>query len=305
MIQKLQPQESSFEAAGPSRLQRDLLPRAIDHLHSAGLKPGDRVTELSLARHLQVSRTPVRAVLEELTRQGVLDHQPRHGFTVRALPEATPSEAAQPGEIDQICFRLAADRHREHLPAEVSEADLMRRYNVSRPLLLRVLGQLSEIGMAERKPGHGWAFPPVLDEHSRRESYEFRLLIEPAGILSDSFQLDAGWSATMRRRHQSFLQARWTETSSIELFEMNAAFHEGLALASGNRFILNAIRQQSRMRRFSNYDWAYGQERVQVSCLEHLEILDRLESGQQEVAAALMRRHLQQASTLRRPRAPA
>ncbi len=301
MKQKSEPQEAPTETPGPSRLQRDLLPRAIDYLRSAGLKPGDRTTELALAQHLQVSRTPVRAVLEELARQGVLDRQPRRGFTVLAVPEATSSEATQPGEIDRLCFRLAGDRHRERLPAEVSEADLMRRYGVSRPLLLRVLGQLSEIGMAERKPGHGWAFPPILDERARRESYEFRLLIEPAGVISEDFQLDMAWVAEMRRRHQAFLEAPWSETSSIELFEMNAAFHEGLALASGNRFILNAIRQQSRMRRFSNYDWTYGQERVRVSCVEHLEILDRLERGQREVAAALIRRHLEQASILTRP----
>ncbi|MDP9900707.1 GntR family transcriptional regulator [Variovorax ginsengisoli] len=301
MKQQNKPQEATSETQGPSRLQRDLLPRALDYLRSAGLKPGDRTTELALAQHLQVSRTPVRAVLEELARQGVLDRQPRRGFTVRAVPETTSSEATQPGEVDQLCFRLAGDRHRERLPAEVSEADLMRRYGVSRPLLLRVLGQLSEIGMAERKPGHGWAFPPILDERARRESYEFRLLVEPAGVIAEGFQLDMAWVTEMRRRHQAFLEAPWSETSSIELFEMNAAFHEGLALASGNRFILNAIRQQSRMRRFSNYDWTYGQERVRVSCIEHLEILDRLERGQREVAAALIRRHLEEASLLTRP----
>ncbi len=297
------PAQVSVADEGPSRLQRDLLPRAMDYLRTAGLQPGDRVTELALAKHLQVSRTPVRAVLEELTRQGLLDRQPRHGFSVLAVPEAAPAEAAQPGEVDRLCFRLAGDRHRERLPAEVSEADLMRRYGVNRPLLLRVLGQLSEIGMAERKPGHGWAFLPVLDAQARRESYEFRLLIEPAGVTAEGFRLDPVWVEDVRRRHRAFLDAPWGELSSMTLFEMNAAFHEGLALASGNRFILNAIRQQSRMRRFSNYDWVYGQERVRVSCLEHLDILDRLELGQREVAAALIRRHLEQASVLTRPQA--
>lgn len=293
-------QELAADAGGPSRLQRDLLPRAMDYIRTVGLHPGDRLTELALARHLQVSRTPVRAVLEELARQGVLDNEPRRGFSVRAVPEATPADAPQPGEVDRLCFRLAGDRHRGRLPAEVSEADLMRRYGVSRPLLLRVLGQLSEIGMTERKPGHGWAFLPIFDRVARQESYEFRLLIEPASVTARGFQLDLGWVEEMRRRHKTFLDAPWGETSSITLFEMNAAFHEGLALASGNRFILNAIRQQSRMRRFSNYDWAFGQERVRVSCQEHLEILDRLELGQREVAAALIRRHLEQASTLTR-----
>ncbi|RYF80878.1 MAG: FCD domain-containing protein [Comamonadaceae bacterium] len=297
-------QEIVADAAGPTRLQRDLLPRTLEYIRTAGLRVGDRLTELALAGHLQVSRTPVRAVLEELARQGVLDNEPRRGFSVRALPELAPSNTTRPSEIDQLCLRVAGDRQGGRLPAEVSEADLMRRYGVSRPLLLRVLGQLSEIGMAERKPGHGWAFLPILDGEARRESYEFRLLIEPASVTSEGFRLDPGWTEEMRRRHQAFLDAPWSETSSIALFEMNAAFHEGLAQASGNRFILNAIRQQSRMRRFSNYDWAYGRDRVRVSCFEHLDILDRLELGQREVAAALIRRHLEQASVLTRSEQP-
>lgn len=295
-------QEPVVNSEGPSRLQRDLLPRVLDYLRSNGLAPGDRVTELALAQHLQVSRTPVRAVMEELARQGVLDHQPRRGYSLRAVPRAPAMEAPHPpGEVDQICIRLAGDRQRNRLPAEVSEADLMRRYGVSRPLLLRVLAQLSEIGMAERKPGHGWAFLPVLDDAARRESYEFRLLIEPASVMAQNFHLDPTWVEDMRRRHQAFMAAPWGETSSITLFEMNAAFHEGLAMASGNRFILNALRQQSRIRRFSNYDWVYGLERVKVSCREHLEILDRLELDQREIAAALIRRHLEQAAGLTRP----
>ncbi|MEN2977549.1 GntR family transcriptional regulator (plasmid) [Tistrella bauzanensis] len=305
MRQKNGTQESigAADPDGPSRLQRDLLPRVLDYIRSHGLEPGARVTELSLADHLQVSRTPVRAVLEELARQGVLERQPRKGYSLRRLPDPQATETAPPGEVDQLCIRLAGDRQRGRLPAEISEADLMRRYGISRPLLLRVLAQLSEVGMIERKPGHGWAFLPVLDDDARRESYEFRLLIEPACILAQGFRLEPGWIDEMRRRHQSFLQTPWNETSSIALFEMNAAFHEGLAQASGNRFLLNAIRQQSRMRRFSNYDWVYGIDRVRVSCVEHLDILDRLERGEREVAAAMIRRHLEQAASLTRPTA--
>src|SRR3546814_17878518 len=60
----------------------------------------------------------------------------------------------------------------------------------------------------------------------------------------------------------------------------------GLAVASGNRYFANAIQQQNRLRRFSNYDWVYGHERVVVSCSEHLEILDRLEAGERDLGAA-------------------
>jgi DNA-binding GntR family transcriptional regulator len=79
---------------------------------------------------------------------------------------------------------------------------------------------------------------------------------------------------------------------------MNAGFHEGLARASGNRFIHLAIAQQNRVRRFSNYHWTLGEERVEANCRQHLEILDRLEAGENDVASLLLRRHIEQARRL-------
>lgn len=285
----------------PTRLQRELLPRVIDYIRHRGITPGARLTELELAHHLQVSRTPVRAVLEQLAEEGVLDARPRRGFVLKSIPEPEAAPGAPPNEVEQFCLRIARDKMNNRLPPEISESDLMRRYNVTRPFLLRVLMQLAEVALVERKPGNGWAFLPSLEDASaRQESYDFRLLIEPAAILAPGFVLDALWLGETRRQHEAFLAAPWKETASIALFEMNAAFHEGLAAASGNRYILLAVRQQNRLRRFSNYDWVYGFERVQVSCREHLEILDRLELGEREVGAALLRRHLEQARSLSR-----
>ena len=92
----------------------------------------------------------------------------------------------------------------------------------------------------------------------------------------------------------------WSETASIALYEMNAAFHEGLAAASGNRFLLVGVQQQNRLRRFANYDWTFGYQRVVVNCREHLAILDRLEAGERAEAATLLRRHLEDAAKLKR-----
>ncbi len=85
---------------------------------------------------------------------------------------------------------------------------------------------------------------------------------------------------------------------SITLFEMNAQFHEGLVSGAHNRYLLAAIQQQNRLRRFANYDWTFGHERVVVNCREHLKILDCLEAGNREAAASLMRQHLNAAAKL-------
>ena len=180
----------------------------------------------------------------------------------------------------------------------------MQRYDATRPIVQRVLTKLSEVAAVERKRGHGWRFQPTIsDLQARAESYRYRLLIEPACLLEPDFRCDPAWIAEMRHRHEAMRAMPWSDTASIAFYEMNAAFHEGLAAASGNRYFLLAVQQQNRLRRFGNYDWTFGYERVVVNCREHLAILDRIEADDHAAAADLMRRHLEKAAKLKRPEA--
>jgi DNA-binding GntR family transcriptional regulator len=126
-------------------------------------------------------------------------------------------------------------------------------------------------------------------------------MIEPQAILEPGFRVEPGWIEAMRQRHLETVERPWHAASSVAFFEMNAAFHEDLAAASGNRFVHSAIRRQNQLRQLSQYDWKYGFERVVVSCREHLEILDYLARNEREIASALLRRHLERASAVRRP----
>lgn len=47
------------------------------------LAPGDRLEEIPLAQKLGVSRTPIRAALANLGNEGLLEHQPKRGYSVR------------------------------------------------------------------------------------------------------------------------------------------------------------------------------------------------------------------------------
>ncbi len=47
------------------------------------LAPGERLEEIPLAEKLGVSRTPIRAALAHLGNEGLLEHQPKRGYTVR------------------------------------------------------------------------------------------------------------------------------------------------------------------------------------------------------------------------------
>lgn len=47
------------------------------------LSPGERLEEVPLAAKLGVSRTPIRAALANLGNEGLLEHQPKRGYSVR------------------------------------------------------------------------------------------------------------------------------------------------------------------------------------------------------------------------------
>ncbi|MGO4667901.1 GntR family transcriptional regulator [Bosea sp. 2RAB26] len=287
--------------AEPTRLQQDLAERIIQLAREDGLAAGAWLNENNLAKRLNVSRTPVRAALSHLEGQGIVLRHPNKGVElVSALPLPADS-AGSPDETDLALVRIARDRESGALGDDVSELELMRRYEMARPEIQRTLKRLAELEMVERKPGYGWRFLHESSDSSlRMERYRFRMLLEPMGFLEPGFRLDEHWAVEMLRRHRHTLTQPWRESSSVAFYEMNAAFHEGLAAASGNRFIHSAIRRENQMRRLSNYDWGSGTERVQVSCTEHIEILERLQAGDREIASVLMRRHLQRASELKR-----
>jgi DNA-binding GntR family transcriptional regulator len=291
----------------PEPLHLALATRITALIHEQGLAAGARLNENQLAEQLGVSRTPVRAALEHLAARGFVERQRNRGVELVALPPKPRARAPAPAEDeDALVLRISRERQRGKLGDGVTENELMDRYAVSRPALRQALERLADLGVIERKLGYGWRFVnDAWDASARHESYRFRMVIEPAAIREPDFALAPEWIARMREGHERFLAARWTEASSIAFFEMNAAFHEGIAAGSGNRYFTLSIQRQNRLRRLSNYDWKHGRERVEVNCREHLEILARLEDGDRELAAVLMQRHLAVASRLRASAAPA
>jgi len=287
-----------------TRLQQDLQAQIIKLMHDQSLDAGARISELGLAKELGVSRSPIRAALTALQDAGFLEKLPGKGMTVIALPPVAEGRDIISFDDDDLLVRIAQDRNRNQLAEDVSEAELMERYKLSRQSVREALSQLADLDVIERKPGYGWRFVATFnDAAARAESYRFRMIIETAALLEPTFRIDPQWVQEMRKRHKaalaSALSGSWKKSSSVAFFEMNAEFHAGLGKASGNRYIAQAITKQNQLRRFSNYDWRHGAERVVVNCQQHLEILDHLERGDAQIASMLIKRHLEAASMLK------
>lgn len=278
-------------------LQRRLARSIADLLKADGLKPGAPVNQLALARRLGVSRTPIRAALKLLRDSGMVKLEGR-GLALANVDAALPiGEESDPRHV--LIAAIAQGRQHGDLPASVTEADLMRRFNAPRADVAGALRHLAGLGVVERKLGFGWRFAALADSAAdKRACYRFRLLVEPAALLEPGYAADPAWIASMQACHARYLARRWQAADAIAFFEMNAAFHLGLATYSGNRFLAQAVAQQNALRRLRNYSWRLGEERVRISCSDHLAILEAVADKAMERAAELMRRHLTDTASL-------
>lgn len=279
-------------------LQTKVAGQILNAIQSGDLQPGAHLKEVEIAQRFGVSRSPVRGALVWLAQQQLIEPLAQQGFRVPLNAVKNIGLEAQQlrGEDEELYRRLIDDRLNQQLPDQIMESDLLRRYDVSKGVLRRCLLRLSDEGVMQRKHGHGWIFLPTLSSKEKRfESYRFRMLLEPAGLLEPTFKLNAEHFQRCRERQVELLEGRVDNKS---FFESNAEFHELLAAASGNTFILQAVQQQNRLRRLTEFHSVNNVERVKASCREHLAILDALVQGDNQWASTLLKRHLEVASQM-------
>ena len=280
--------------ASSRRIARQIL----DLISEARFDPGHHLREQHLADALGVSRTPVRAGLKELTRMGAVEARPNQGFfLLKRSNELDQLEIEQSKSNDQKLYeQLVHDRIAGILPESFTQTEISQRYDVDRGVLTRTLVKLSEDGLIARNAGHGWRFLQTLNSDiALRNSYGFRLMIEPMALLTPNLHVDRQMLKRLRARHLRLItHPDITQVPAKEIFETDAAFHELLAEASGNLFVLQAIQQQNRLRRLLEFGSYHNKRRVEW-CEEHVAIIDALRENKQEQAAELMRKHLQYA----------
>ena len=300
--------DQPISAGAASPLQIDLARRILERIRDSGWAVGTRISVPDLARTFGVSRSPISAALELLVAQGILSGFETRGLQLaRDVAELDPETILPSSPLEDLYRRMMKDRSLGELPQDVSEAELMPRYQVSRGVIRKLLLRFAAEGLVQRLPGHGWRFAESLvGDDAYRESYEFRIAVECAALRSPMFRADPQILAPVRRAHERILSTILdgkTLASGDEWFRVNASFHEGLAACSGNRFLADAVRQQNNLRRLqesAGFEQLPG-ERLEQSCREHLAILDAVEAGEIEWAEALLRQHLRQASEFASP----
>ena len=285
-----------------ARLQSQMPALILDYVRVNALASGQHMPEQALADQFRVSRAPVRAALRALAELGIVRSEPNRGFFLVKGGDDLAGAALglAPDEEDEPYMAVATDRLSGALPERVSENELMRRYGLSRGQVLKMLNQIAGEGWAERLPGHGWTFLPVLtSREAYDQGYRFRAAIEAAAVLEPSFRVDPAKARAAREQQAALLDGAALRLTRAQLFQINADFHEMLVGWSGNPFFLDGLRRVNRVRRLIEYRITVDRSRLGRQCREHLKILDLLDAGDMPAASAFLREHIDGARSVK------
>lgn len=284
---------------GIRRIQ--LAQRILQVASTGGWRKGRHLTELELCDLLEVSRSPVRAALAQLDEWGAVTKKPNQGYFLERDADQLLGVGAEtpPSAEDSLYLRIIQARLGGNMADVMTQVEIMSEFDASRKAAENVLSRMSEEGLLERLPGRGWRFLPAFDENlSWEKGYEFRLIIEPAGILLPSFEIDTEKLTACRLAHQDLINTvRAGNEVAAWIYEIDSHFHELIASFTQNGFFVQAIQNQNRLRRLMEYQGYSNRRRIIDWCNEHLAIIDALERGRNERASELMRAHLANAST--------
>lgn len=276
-------------------LASNLASQIATHIRQEGLRSGDRLTERKLAEQFRVSRSPVRAAMKQLEDAGVLVAGERSGYQV-VDAEAAARISAAPPEADadeEVYLRIAKDRVAGTLPERITENELLRRYDLTKGRLAKLLRRMVQEGWIERLPGHGWEFLPVLTSlETYRDSYRFRQLIEPAALLEPRFTLNRPVLEQRLEEQLWLVDGGIWAVPDARLFELNSGMHESIIECSQNVFFIDALKRLDRLRRLFDYGQMLDRVVARERCVEHVALLRMILAGKNHDASAFMHQHL-------------
>ncbi len=200
------------------------------------------------------------------------------------------------GQTEQVLNAVLADIDAGRLnPGDVlEEAPLMAAHGVSRTPVREAFIQLETAGLIKRLPRKGAVlFKPTLEEF--------------LGILEVHIRLE-GQAAGLAARRMSAAQARVLEEVVLACeahardkgdadpdayYQLNLRFHEAVALAAGNPFLVEMIKTNARkLMAYYRAEYRYPGA-IATSAREHREIADLIAAHRREAAEAAMIAHME------------
>ena len=200
------------------------------------------------------------------------------------------------GQTETILNRILEDIDRGQLnPGDpIDEQTLIATYGVSRTPLREVLLRLEAMGLVERLPRKGAVlFRPSLEEFLSILEVHAKLEGQAAGLAARriSPELSKGLVAIVEacERHA----AEKGDSDPDGYYQLNLRFHEIIAKASGNPFLLEMIKTNAR-KLLAYYRARYRYPgMIAESAREHRALSELILSHEAVQAEAEMERHVQ------------
>ena len=124
-MSQTEPQENTRSRGG---LADEICRKIADEIVLGNFAPSTHLDEVSLAERFNVSRTPVREALKQLSIMGLIEYRPNRGSVVAAMtPEQLDQMFEAIGELEAACARHAALRMTENERAQLRELHVQGR----------------------------------------------------------------------------------------------------------------------------------------------------------------------------------
>jgi DNA-binding GntR family transcriptional regulator len=189
---------------------------------------------------------------------------------------------------------LIFDRHIE--PDSWMAIDILARdLGVSQTPIREALARLESDGLVIRRENGRYRTEPLLTKNSFQALYAVRLLLEPsaageAAVHIDDPTLDE-LRAAERALHVAPIGSVYAQFAQFTAG--NAAFHDIIARASGNRFLFEAIHRLRSHQRLAQLYLHHGIVDAGPALEEHEAIVAAIEARNRNAAADLMHKHIE------------
>jgi DNA-binding GntR family transcriptional regulator len=173
---------------------------------------------------------------------------------------------------------------------------LVEGLGVSHTPLREALARLEADQLVIKATNRGYTSAPLLDAPRMLQLYETRLIVEPPAaelaVARGGEQLVARLTATIRRLERAPRGGSYEEYRHVA--EADAAFHETLIEASGNRYLVELFERLRPHQQTARLYARSGAPGISESAAEHAAVVEAVRARDAAGAAEAMRVHLQQ-----------
>ncbi|NVK00559.1 MAG: GntR family transcriptional regulator [Oceanospirillaceae bacterium] len=196
---------------------------------------------------------------------------------------------------DRVCQQIITAIVKGEIPtgSKISETDLARTYGISRGPLREALRRLEGLRLIERKPHIGariveLSVKELLEIYRVREALE-GMACRLAAISMPQEEIDS--LRALLDQHQQNIEQQ--EGQAYFQKEGDLDFHYRIVMASGNSKLQELLAADLyHLVRMYRYQFSLSSSRPTLALREHHQILDAIETRDEELAELLMRRHI-------------